>query len=87
MDRQGAEVKPTIGRIVLYTAPGGPWPNARTPAVWPAVVLRVRSTDDGGRSVVDLGVFSDDYRLECAIEQADAPGLEGRTWCWPPRDG
>lgn len=70
-------MKPTAGRIVLYTPMAGEFTGNDTSPV-PAIITRVWSDE-----CVNLKVFSDgpsDYWVTSVLL-----GEGYRTWAWPPR--
>lgn len=75
-------MKPSLGRIVLYTLPSDHHPvnQART---FPAIITAVHSD-----TMVNLRVFADGSSVMMewvtSVPYADQPG-EPFTWAWPPR--
>lgn len=79
-------MKPTIGRIVLFTLPAG-IPDINGARTFPAIITAVHSA-----ALVNLRMFADWNPLapptgewKTSVPQADAPGTPF-TWCWPPRE-
>lgn len=70
-------MKPSMGRIVIYTGTTGEQA--------PAIVVRVHDTLS---DVVDLQIFHLNLRMfNSNVRQADPLNLESQplTWQWPPR--
>lgn len=89
---EGAEPKPTVGRIVHYVVPTGPNAGAHRPAL--VIVPTAGTVQDTEPGFVDLVAFlhPDDNRRTNGIPMLwptrvpyDATGEERGSWHWPER--
>lgn len=75
-------MKPSIGRIVLFTLPEGER-AVNGERTFPAIITMVH-----GERLVNLRVFKDEDRPAVerytSVDHADEPG-KPYTWSWPPR--
>lgn len=95
--QKGSPMRPTIGRIVLYTLSaedavaitrhraalvGAEGNRVEEGQVFPAMVVRVWG--DAPEASVQLQVFLDgnDAHWATSVKEGEGP----RTWAWPPRD-
>ena len=78
------EQKPSVGRIVHFTAADGP-PRTGTTA-YAAIVTAVhpKNPDGGGDETVDLATLGPRSLYFQLGVKYDADGANG-TWRWPPR--